>query len=86
MAARWNENQTKAARLPARRQLKAPSRDTNPASVRGSSAGLLAMIPFYLVVGLAQQHLAGQLTRRIWFEYADIGGLGLAIALAYAFA
>jgi hypothetical protein len=54
--------------------------------IQASSAGLLAMIPFYLVVGLAQQHLAGQLTRRIWIEYAVIGGLGLAIALAYAFA
>jgi hypothetical protein len=54
--------------------------------VTPSSAGLLAMIPFYLVVGLAQQHLAGQLTRRIWIEYAVVGGLGLAIALAYAFA
>lgn len=54
--------------------------------VTPSSAGLLAMIPFYLAVGLAQQHLAGQLTRRIWIEYAVIGGLGLAIALAYALA
>jgi hypothetical protein len=54
--------------------------------IQASSAGLLAMVPFYLVVGLAQQHLAGQLTRRIWIEYAVIGGLGLAIALAYAFA
>ena len=53
--------------------------------VTPSSAGLLAMIPFYLAVGLAQQHLASQLTRRIWIEYAVIGGLGLAIALAYAF-
>ena len=44
------------------------------------------MIPFYLAVGLAQQHLAGQLTRRIWIEYAVIGGLGLSIALIYAFA
>jgi hypothetical protein len=54
--------------------------------VTPGSAGLLAMIPFYLAVGLAQQHLAGQLTRRIWIEYAIIGGVGLLIALAYAFA
>ena len=54
--------------------------------ISASSAGLLAMIPFYLAVGLAQQHLAGQLTRRIWIEYAVIGGLGLTIALIYAFA
>jgi hypothetical protein len=54
--------------------------------VTASSAGLLAMIPFYLATGLSQQQLSGQLTRRIWIEYAIIGGLGLAIALAYAFA
>jgi len=54
--------------------------------ITAGSAGLLAMIPFYLVVGLAQQHLSGQLTRRVWVEYAVVGGLGLAIALAYAFA
>ena len=52
--------------------------------VTPSSAGLLAMIPFYLTVGLSQQHLAGQLTRRIWIEYGVIGGLSLAIALVYA--
>jgi len=54
--------------------------------ITASSAGLLAMIPFYLAVGLAQQHLAGQLSRRIWIEYAVIGALGLTIALIYAFA
>jgi hypothetical protein len=50
-----------------------------------SSAGLLAMIPFYLVVGLAQQHLTGGLTRRIWLEYVIVGSLAMAIALAYTF-
>jgi hypothetical protein len=54
--------------------------------VTPGSAGLLAMIPFYLAVGLVQQHLAGQLTRRIWVEYGVIGGAGLIIALVYAFA
>jgi hypothetical protein len=54
--------------------------------VAPSSAGLLAMIPFYLGVGVAQQHLAGRLTARVWVEYGVVGALGLAIALAYAFA
>ena len=54
--------------------------------ITASSAGLLAMVPFYLAVGLAQQHLAGQLSRRIWIEYAVVGALGLTIALIYAFA
>jgi hypothetical protein len=49
--------------------------------VPASSAALLALIPFYLSVGVAQQHLAGRLSRRIWIEYAVVGGLGLAIAL-----
>jgi len=52
--------------------------------VAPSSAGLFAMIPFYLGVGLAQQHLAGQLTVRVWAEYLVVGALGLAIALTYA--
>ena len=53
--------------------------------VTAASVGLLAMVPFYLAAGLSQQHLAGQLSRRIWIEYAVVGGLGLAVALAYAF-
>jgi hypothetical protein len=54
--------------------------------VSPGSAGLMAMMPFYLVVGLAQQHLAGRLTRRIWIEYGAVGGIGLTIALFYALA
>ena len=54
--------------------------------VPSSSAALLVMIPFYISVGLAQQHLAGRLTRRVWIEFAVVGGLGLAIALVYTFA
>jgi hypothetical protein len=46
-----------------------------------SSAGLLALVPFYVLVGLAQQHLAGRLSRRVWIEYAVVGAAGLAIAL-----
>jgi hypothetical protein len=52
--------------------------------VAPGSAGLLAMVPFYLAVGLAQQHLTGSLTRRIWVEYIVVGALGMVIALAYA--
>jgi hypothetical protein len=52
--------------------------------VAPGSAGLLAMIPFYLAVGLAQQHLSGGLTRRIWLEYIVVGAVGMAIALVYA--
>jgi len=54
--------------------------------VSPGSAGLLAMIPFYVSVGVAQQHLTGRLSARIWIEYIVVGGLGLAIALFYTFA
>ncbi len=52
--------------------------------VSPGSAGLLAMIPFYLTVGVAQQHLAGRLTARIWIEYIVVGALALAIVLFYS--
>lgn len=54
--------------------------------VPSSSAALMATIPFYISVGVAQQHLAGRLTRRVWIEFAIVGGLGLLIALLYTFA
>jgi hypothetical protein len=54
--------------------------------VPSSSAALMVMIPFYICVGLGQQHLAGRLTRRVWIEFAVVGGLGLLIALLYTFA
>ena len=54
--------------------------------ISANAAGLLVMVPFYLSAGLAQQHLAGRLTRRVWAEFAVVGGLGLAIALLYALA
>jgi hypothetical protein len=48
-------------------------------------AALLVMLPFYLGVGLARQHLINPLTRRTWIEYAVVGGLALLIALSYIF-
>lgn len=52
--------------------------------VTSFGAALLAMLPFYLSSGLAQQHLAQRLTRRVWIEYGIVGGLSLIIALIYA--
>jgi hypothetical protein len=49
--------------------------------VSASSATLLALVPFYLSAGIAQQQLAGRLNRRLWIEYAVVGALGLAVAL-----
>jgi hypothetical protein len=51
-----------------------------------TSAGLMAMVPFYLGVGVAQQHLTGRLARRIWAEYALVGLVSLSLALLFAFA
>lgn len=48
-----------------------------------STAGLMVMVPFYVSVGLARQHLVGALTRRVWLEFMVVGGVGLLITLAY---
>jgi hypothetical protein len=52
--------------------------------VPAGGAALLALVPFYVGTGVAQQHLAGRLTRRLWLEYLAVGALGLVIALANA--
>jgi hypothetical protein len=44
---------------------------------------LLALIPFYLCEGLAEHHLLGQLTRRVWIEYGAIGSVLLILALVW---
>jgi uncharacterized protein DUF5656 len=49
-----------------------------------SAAALLVAIPFYVSLGLAQQHLAATLSRRVWLEYGLVSGVGLAIGLGYA--
>jgi hypothetical protein len=53
--------------------------------VTSSGATLLVMLPFYLGVGLSQQHLTGHLTRRVWIEYGIVGLVALSLALAYIF-
>lgn len=49
------------------------------------AAALLATVPFYVSLGVAQQHLTGTLSRRVWLEYGVVSLIGLAIALGYAF-
>jgi len=49
-----------------------------------TGAGLLALVPFYLSIGLAGQHLLGQLTRRVWIEFAVVGLVSLSVGLFYA--
>jgi hypothetical protein len=44
-------------------------------------AAIVTLIPMYLSAGLAHQHLAQRLTRRVWIEFAIVGGISLVIAL-----
>lgn len=48
------------------------------------SAGLLLLLLFYLLVGLAWQSLLGRLSRRVALEFAAVGLAGLALILAFA--
>lgn len=48
-------------------------------------AALVIIMAFYFSLGIAQQHLAGRLTRRVWIEYGAVSILGLIIALLYVF-
>ncbi len=47
-----------------------------------AGAALLVMLPFYVAVGLIQQHLTGRLTARVWVEYLVVGLAALALSLA----
>jgi hypothetical protein len=47
-------------------------------------AGVLLLVLFYALHGLAQQHLLGQLTRRVIIEFAVIGLIGGAVGLILA--
>lgn len=51
--------------------------------ITSSGAALLAMLSFYLGVGICQQQLAGRLARRVWVEYGLVGLAGLGIVLIY---
>jgi hypothetical protein len=51
--------------------------------VNSVGGALLVMLPFYIGVGLARQHLTGQLSRRSWVEFAVVGAVALAVTLSY---
>jgi len=52
--------------------------------VTSSGAALLIMLPFYVGVGLAQQQLAGRLTRRVWLEYGLVALVAGAVSLWFS--
>jgi len=53
-----------------------------PAGALGT--GLLLLVLFYTCTGLAQQHLVGNLTRRVLVEFGVVALVGLAAALRFA--
>ncbi|RIK41773.1 MAG: hypothetical protein DCC57_18720, partial [Chloroflexi bacterium] len=48
----------------------------------GLTGGLLLLLIFYLLVGIAQQGLQGQLTRRVLLEFGVFGVVALALIAA----
>lgn len=50
------------------------------------AAALWVMTPFYVCLGVAQQHFAGRLTRRVWVEYCIVSVLGFILAGVYGLA
>lgn len=52
--------------------------------VTPTGAGLLLLVLFYVLHGLAQLHLTAQLTRRAVIEYLVVGTIGLLIAFVLA--
>ena len=52
-------------------------------AISATGAALLTMIPFYVGGGLAQQHLLGRLTRKVWIEFGVVGALVLVLALIW---
>jgi hypothetical protein len=52
-------------------------------AISANGAALITMIPFYVGEGLAEQHLLGRLTRRIWIEFGAVGSLVLLLALVW---
>ena len=48
------------------------------------SAGLLLLLFFYLLIGVAWQTMLGRLTRRVLLEFTVVGLVGLALVLVLA--
>ena len=55
----------------------------SPLALPAIAAALLALVPFYLCQGLAEHHVLGRLTRRVWIEYGAVGSLLLILALVW---
>jgi len=51
----------------------------NHLSLDGAAAGILFLLVFYVVTGLARQHLRGRLVRRVMVEFIVVSVLGLGL-------
>ena len=47
------------------------------------SGGIVLMLIFYVMTGLASQHLQGKLTRRVLFEFFLVAMVGIAVLMAF---
>lgn len=52
-------------------------------SIRGLVSGILLVLIFYVVTGIAQQHLLGRLTRRVLLEFAVTAVIGFTLVLGF---
>ena len=51
--------------------------------IQALTGGVLLLLFFYVVVGVAQQHLHGSLTRRVLVEYLAVAALGVWLLLRF---
>jgi len=47
------------------------------------SAGLLLMLVFYVMTGIASQHLQGRLSRQVLFEFLVVAVVGIAVLMVF---
>jgi hypothetical protein len=51
----------------------------NHLSLSGTAGGLFLLLVFYVITGLARQHLAGRLPRRVIAEFTIVSIIGLGL-------
>jgi hypothetical protein len=47
------------------------------------SGGIILMLIFYVMTGIASQHLQGKLSRRVLVEFLIVAMAGLAVLMVY---
>jgi hypothetical protein len=49
----------------------------------GWSGGMLLMLIFYVMTGIASQHLQGKLSRQVLFEFLVVAVVGIAVLMVF---